>query len=185
MESRSTGRPELVARAKGGDGTAFDELVHPELPRLARFAAAIVGNEADARDALQDTLAIAWRKIPSLREAERFPAWIIRILVNECHHLVGRRRNRAEVPVPEEGLSREASAGPEGDAASLDVLERAFSRLDGHQRALLVLHHLEHQPIDQIAAAMAIPTGTVKSQLFAARTALKAALAKEDSDGDR
>jgi RNA polymerase sigma-70 factor, ECF subfamily len=186
MEAVTPARSDLVVRAQTGDDVAFERLVEPELGRLVRLASAIVGNEADARDAIQDALTIAWRKVGSLRDQSRFHAWLTRILINECRHQVRRR----SAQLVREGVSDVAIRGGsptsmvEQDIAAADRLERAFDRLDGDQRALLVLHHLEGTPIEQIAMEMQIPPGTVKSKLFSARTALKAALASEDSHGN-
>ena len=174
----------LVDRAARGDERAFDQLVTPTLPRLLRIASAVLGNGGDAYDALQDSLAIAWRELPNLREADRFDAWVARILVNECRRYIRkavktRRIEDAYVQSSTVGLNDE----PEPRVAALDRLERAFERLDARQRSLLVLHHLEGLPVSVIATAMEIPPGTVKSQLFAARESLKLALEKEEGDG--
>jgi RNA polymerase sigma-70 factor (ECF subfamily) len=185
MEAVNPGRSDLVLRAQSGDDLAFQRLVEPELSRLVRLASAIVGNETDARDVIQDTLTIAWRKVGSLRDEDRFQAWLTRILINECRHLVRRRGNHTvrEAPRNEGAHGGSYQSQMERDVASSDLLERAFDRLEGRQRALLVLHHLEGLPIDQIAGLIDVPPGTVKSQLFTARAALKAALAREESDG--
>ena len=74
-----------------------------------------------------------------------------------------------------------AAAGPTPDerTVALDTLERAFERLSVPERTILVLHHLEHQPLSEIAATLDIPVGTVKSRLHAARGALERALEAE------
>ncbi len=70
---------------------------------------------------------------------------------------------------------------PEDDVASKDLLERAFERLDPPKRALLVLHHLESRPVDEIADVLGVSPGTVKSQLWSARKALVTAIAQEET----
>ncbi len=75
-------RVELVHRAIDGDVDAFDALVAGRIEQMVRLAMAILGNEADARDATQDALAAIWRELPSLRQPERFAAWADRILIN-------------------------------------------------------------------------------------------------------
>ena len=70
---------------------------------------------------------------------------------------------------------RSLGSRPE-DIAEREAVERAFERLTPDQRAILVLHHLHHQPVAAIAAALGIPDGTVKWRLHAARTALSAAM---------
>jgi len=175
----------LVVAARAGDREAFDRLMAGRLEPAFRIAMAILGHEADARDATQDAFVRAWRDLRALREADRFEAWFGRILVNTCRS-ARRGRNRArirEVPVAGVASSVEApsavTGGFEDRAADLELLERAFDRLaDGH-RALIVLHHLDHQPLASIAATLRIPEGTAKSRLFHARRALERALEVE------
>jgi RNA polymerase sigma-70 factor (ECF subfamily) len=190
---------DLVGRARHGDLDAFTALAGARLPAMTRTATAILGDETEAHDAVQEALISIWRELPTLREADRFEAWAGRILVNACRHALKRRvRSR----VREIQLSPEAADGPgfeesRGGAASLasaglasgggraeslgneDALNRAFERLDAEQRALLVMHHLEERPVAEIAAIFGIPAGTVKSRLFAARRALQNALDRE------
>lgn len=176
-------KAELVRLAQLGDRVAFESLVTPEVRRLVRLAGAIVGNEFDARDVVQETLTIAWQRNSTLREADRFQAWLTRILVNESRHAI-RRRGRRRV-VEHEAVGDSSTTNPrqslEDAVVSQDTLERAFERLDARQRALLVLHHLEERPLSELAFVLNIRPGTVKSQLWNARKALSAALAIEEA----
>lgn len=176
-------KAELVRLAQLGDRVAFESLVTPEVRRLVRLAGAIVGNEFDARDVVQETLTIAWQRNSTLREADRFQAWLTRILVNESRHAI-RRRGRRRV-VEQEAVGDSSTTNPmqslEDAVVSQDTLERAFERLDARQRALLVLHHLEERPLSELAFVLNIRPGTVKSQLWNARKALSAALAIEEA----
>jgi RNA polymerase sigma-70 factor (ECF subfamily) len=175
---------DLVGRARQGDLDAFTALAGARLVAMTRTATAILGDESEAHDAVQEALISIWRELPTLREPERFDAWAGRILVNACRHAL-KRRVRARVR--EIALQPEAAGGPglpsvTGRAESLgheDALNRAFERLDADQRAVLVMHHLQDRPISEIAAALGIPTGTAKSRLFTARRALQKALERE------
>jgi RNA polymerase sigma factor (sigma-70 family) len=177
-------RVRLAEEARRGDRLAFERLVEPWIEPAFRTALAILGREADARDATQDALLHAWRNIRGLRDPDRFDAWLGRIHVNACR-AIGRRRGRSAVreipmemlPDPEGPASR--SSGPDEASASLDELERVFARLSVEQRTILVLHHLERQPVARIAAVMGIPEGTAKWRLHAARAALESALKEE------
>jgi RNA polymerase sigma-70 factor, ECF subfamily len=174
----------LVEQARAGNRVAFERLVEPWIEPAFRTALAILGRDADARDATQDALLDAWRNIRSLRDPERFDAWLGRIHVNACR-AIGRRRGRSAVreipfsmlPNPDERASR--GRGLEEESVSLDELERAFARLSVEQRTILVLHHLERQPVARIAAVLGIPEGTAKWRLHAARAALERALEEE------
>jgi len=179
-----TTRGALVERAQAGDRGAFEGLVERWLVPSLRTAYAIIGDEADARDATQDAFLQAWRELRRLRDPDRFDAWFTRILVNRCRTLRhrGRRATVREIHLsilPETG--EPAAADPPGDdgAVSLDAFEHAFRRLSMPDRSILVLHHLQHRPLTDIAAGLGIPVGTAKSRLFAARRALERALEAE------
>ena len=172
---------DLVGRARHGDLDAFTALAGARLMAMTRTATAILGDESEAHDAVQEALISVWRELPTLRDPERFDAWAGRILVNACRHALKRR---VRTRVREISLQPEVTEGPTvgARADSLgddDALNRAFERLDGEQRALLVMHHLEDRPLAEIAARLGIPAGTAKSRLFAARRALQRALERE------
>lgn len=175
----------LVEAARTGDRSAFETLVTGRLERCFRTARAILGSDADACDATQETFLRAWRELPRLRDPERFDAWLGRILVNACREtLRGRhRRHVREVAASDlvEPVETVASRdeGPEGRVASADALERAFERLSAADRSILALHHLQRLPLTDVAATLAIPVGTAKSRLFAARHNLERALEAE------
>jgi len=180
-----TGVVALVERAQAGDRAAFERLVERRLDRAYRTARAILGNEADARDATQEAFLDAWRQRARLRDPARFDAWLGRILVNSCRETLRGRRRRAVREIAAGDLLDPLDAVPARDpapderTASLDTLERAFERLPAPERAILVLHHLEHQPLAEIAATLDVPVGTVKSRLHAARHSLERALEAE------
>ena len=149
-----------------------------------RLCFAILGDEADARDAAQDTFVTAWRQIGRLRDPDRYDAWLQRIAVNSARmtHRARRRRGVREIPSSRvaavDGLRATASPA-EADAATLDA---AMRRLPVEQRSILVLHHLEGQPVAALAEILEIPVGTVKSRLHTARQALQSAIDAEARD---
>ncbi len=161
---------ELLLRARAGDVEAFESIVLAEGESLFRTALAILGNEADARDAVQETFVRSWRSMASLREPDRFDAWIGRSLINQCRDVL-RRRGRVrdvgltDVPAHSTALDRDSAE-----------LREAFARLSVDQRALLVLHHLHGYGVREIGAWLGVPVGTVKWRLSRARSALRAQL---------
>ena len=175
-ESEST---RLVERAMRGDAMAFEALLRSRLDGLFRMAWAILGDEADARDATQDACLTAWRSLPRLRDPARFDPWLLRVLVNGCRMRLRSRARIREIRMTPD-LDR---AGPSTDdpatGMDADSIARAFDRISIEARTILVLHHLEHQPVATIAAVLGIPAGTVKSRLFTARAALAQALERE------
>jgi RNA polymerase sigma-70 factor (ECF subfamily) len=93
--------------------------------------------------------------------------------------LLRRQRRVREIPIPD-ALGRMDPLPSGTDAVDeVDTVARAFDRLDADVRALLVLHHLRHEPVARIANSLGIPVGTVKWRLHAARAALERALEGE------
>jgi RNA polymerase sigma-70 factor (ECF subfamily) len=169
----------LVDRARLGDLDAFESLVRSRMDAVYRLSLAITGDEADARDAAQETFVAAWRSLSRLRDAERFDAWLQRIAINEARMAVrarGRRRVR-EIPTAHLASVPEPATRAQSDGARL---AKALDRLTADQRAILALHHLDGRPVAEIADILAIPIGTVKSRLFTARRALDAALSTDE-----
>jgi RNA polymerase sigma-70 factor, ECF subfamily len=157
----------LVERARAGDGNAFDELASARIDEVYRKAAGILGNSADARDATQDALISAWRSLKGLRDADLFDPWLRQITVNAARMVVRKRRVR-EIPITGD---IEQTPDPTDSITATDF-DRAFGQLPVDQRALLLDHHLDGRSVAALAEQLAIPEGTVKSRLHAARQAL-------------
>jgi RNA polymerase sigma-70 factor (ECF subfamily) len=172
---------ELIERARRGDRAAYDAVVRRKVETVYRTARAILGNDADADDATQETFLGAWRQLGALREPDRFDAWLGRITVNACRQALRRRRTGAVVAIPvsaAEGVTDSSSDFPRRVVAA-DAFDRAFDRLPVEQRAILVLHHRDELSIGEVATRLGVPEGTVKSRLHAARQALERSLTRE------
>jgi RNA polymerase sigma-70 factor (ECF subfamily) len=166
---------ELVERAQRGDREAFTDLAAASLARLDAVARLILRDPDLAKDAVQDGLVKAWRDLPTLRDPDRFDAWIRRIVVRAClDEARGQRRHRVMTTVVDVGSQSEADAS--SAVADQDQLERAFRRLRPEDRALIVLRHYLGLPVPDIADAMRIPLGTAKSRLHRAMDELRASL---------
>jgi RNA polymerase sigma-70 factor, ECF subfamily len=166
---------ELVGRARKGDRDAFASLVHQVSDGLFAVAHRILRDSGLAEDALQDALITAWRKLPHLREPERFDAWVHRILVHACYAEARRSRQwAANVRV----LQVDGPAAPDAQLsiADRDELEQAFRRLPLEQRVVFVYHHYLGLPLVEIAETLGIPAGTARSRLHYATRALRAAI---------
>ena len=173
---------ELIERARRGDRAAYESIVRRKVETVYRTARAILGNDADADDATQEALIGAWRRIGSLRDPDRFDAWLGRITVNACRMTLRRRRGGALVALPAAGADTTEdtrTSGFEARTVSSDAFDRAFDRLSADQRAILVLHHRDELAVADVATRLGIPEGTVKSRLHAARAALERSLARE------
>ena len=166
---------QLVERAKRGDHDAFASLAAAHVDGCYRLAYRILRDPHRAQDATQQALLGAWRDLPSLRDSERFEAWLRRLVVNACFtEARTERRWVARVRV----LSTSTSSEPDGarSVAARDEVEDAFRRLTPDQRAVVVLHHHLGYPLTEIAATLGIPEGTARSRLHYAVRQLRAAL---------
>lgn len=158
---------ELLLKARAGDREAFELIVAAKAEPLFRTAMAIVGNEADARDATQEAFINAWRSLSRLRDLERFDAWLGTILINQCRMALRHRGRVREIAISDFTDSPRAAL-----ADSTSDFDAAFDRLSVDQRSLLVLHHMYGYDVREIARWLGIPAGTVKWRLSRARRAL-------------
>jgi RNA polymerase sigma-70 factor (ECF subfamily) len=149
-----------------------------------RLSFAILGDEADARDAAQETFVTAWRQIGRLHDPDRFDAWLQRVAINAARmtHRARRRRGVREIAASRVGGVMDLPAIASPSEADAGMLELALRRLTIEQRSILALHHLEGRQVAEIAVILEIPVGTVKSRLHAARQALQAAIDAERRD---
>jgi RNA polymerase sigma-70 factor (ECF subfamily) len=166
---------DLVVAAQRGDQAAFVDLIRFRGGRFLAIAHRILRDVDRAEDALQEALVIAWRDLPSLRDPDRFDAWVHRLLTNVCIAEAGRERKRISnlyvLPIdgpaaPDELLS----------VADRDQLDRGFRRLNPDERAILVLRHFVGYEPTEIAELLGIPAGTIRSRLHHAHRAMRAAL---------
>ena len=170
---------DLVELAQRGDRDAYAILAKANGDRLMGVAHRILRDFDRAEDAVQQTLVIAWRELPALRDPDRFEAWLHRLLVHACY--AESRRARAwrgrVVAVPDDGPTTDDTSIA---VAQRDQLERGFRRLTLEQRSMLVLHHYLGLNPSEIAETLGIPSGTARSRLHYAHRAMRAALEADD-----
>ena len=172
----------LIDRARNGDLDAFESIVRARMDAVYRLTAAILGDPADAADAAQETFVAAWRELSRLRETDRFEAWLQRVAVNAARQTLRGRRRRRVREIPSSLAAIDTSVAAESEPSDAAILDSAMARLSVEQRSILVLHHLEGRSVAEIAEVLAIPVGTAKSRLFAARRALAEAIAREEAE---
>lgn len=164
----------LVEQAQHGDREAFAAFAAGVSDRAYALALRIVRDPDAAGDVLQTALVRMWRDLPALRDPDRFDAWMYRVVLRCCQ--ADRRKNRRTV-VALELLPNDASVGDmQAHVADRDELERAFRTLTHDQRAVLVLLYYQDLPVGEVAEILGISPGTVKSRLFYARQAMRAAV---------
>ncbi|HEX5823305.1 MAG TPA: RNA polymerase sigma factor [Candidatus Limnocylindrales bacterium] len=158
-----------------GDHDAFGLLAGRAIRSMYATARLIVREDAGAEDATQEALVNAWRYLSSLRDPDRFDAWLYRLLINACRGQL-RRSNRHEVVEIDVADSSRHAADPGLALADRDQLERGFRRLDAEQRAVVILHYYRGYSVPEVAEIVGIPLGTAKSRIHRATATLRAAL---------
>lgn len=158
-----------------GDRSAFDEIVTRHERRVWAVCLRICTDPDDARDAAQETFLTAFRSMGSFRGDAQLSTWLHRIAVNASLDLLrkrGRRRETTTDTVPEV-----ASSEPQPDEMAIggqraSEVHDALSKLSDDHRAVVVLHDLQGLEYPEVAEALQIPVGTVKSRLHRARVEL-------------
>jgi RNA polymerase sigma-70 factor (ECF subfamily) len=166
---------DLVEAARRGDREAYADLIRPRGDRLFALAQRILRDVDRTEDAVQDALVIAWRDLPGLRDADRFDAWLHRLVVRSCVREAVRER-RVVTNLRVLPLDFPAPTDDFLSFADRDQLERGFRRLDPQQRAILALRHFAGYEPTEIAEILGIPAGTARSRLHHAHRAMRAAL---------
>ena len=166
---------ELVERAQQGDESAYAALAVRIGDRMYAAAHHILRNTERAEDATQQAMIDIWRMLPQLKDPDRFQAWAYRIVVRAAYAEAGRQRRWG---VRAAGVTAETTSAPDhaSRVADRDQLERGFQRLPVDHRAVVVLKHFAGLSNDEIAEALDIPEGTVRSRLHYSLKTLRAAL---------
>jgi RNA polymerase sigma-70 factor (ECF subfamily) len=172
----------LALRCRLGEPAAFAELVATMERPLLYFARAIVRDDEAALDVLQAVWVTAFRGLRRLDEPSALRSWLYRVTRG---HAVDHVRRDAARSSAERSLAEEIEAvvspadEPRFDAEDAAALHRALDTLDVRHREVLVLHFLEDLSVDEVAAVVGCPAGTVKSRIYHAKRALKEALTRQ------
>jgi RNA polymerase sigma-70 factor (ECF subfamily) len=153
----------LVERAQRGDHDAFAALAGVYVARLDSAARLILRDHELARDAVQEGFFRAWKSLPSLRDPDRFEAWLRSLVARSC---IDQLRRRGRRPIEVELMPAHApSIGDFATAiADRDLLDIALRRLPPDARAVVVLHYYFALPLPDVARTLGIPLGTAKSR---------------------
>lgn len=168
--------PQLIGRAKRGDKEAFTALVLEFGDRLYAVAYRILRDTGRAEDVVQQVFLTAWRELRHLRDDERLEAWLYRLLVNSAYAEVRHTKRWQPGLRVVAGLDSDATEDAQLSVVLRDELERAFRRLTGEQRAVLVMHHYLGLSGAEIGTALGLSPGTVRSRLHYARQQMRAAI---------
>lgn len=171
---------DLLGLAQEGQRAAFETLFHRHQDRIYSIALGILGNSGDARDIVQETFFRAFRRLRTLDRERGLLAYLCKTASNAAIDALRNRRMgkvvSLEVQVAAGFDAPDVRLGPEGVALrgvqSETVLNEVI-KLPDDQRVVVVLHHLEGLPLQDIAARLRIPVGTVKSRLGRGRDSLR------------
>lgn len=171
------GEAALVAAAQGGDSAAFETIMRRHNRAMFRTARAILQNEADAEDVVQEAYLKAFLHLDGFAGASRLSTWLVKIAVNEALARLRRRMPGGEPEdLAEDRMQTSADSSPEAAAAQGEIrrlLETAIDALPQAQRTVFMLRTVEEFSTEDTASCLGIPPETVKTRLHRARQALR------------
>ncbi len=165
-----------VMHARAGEQRGFTQLVALRGPKLLAHATRLLGHHEDARDVVQDAWVEILKGLNGLREPNAFAAWSTRIVTRRCARYIGSRVKQRELGAQ---LWSEAQIIPEmkqDDDGQARAIRQAIAALPTAQSATIALFYLEEMSVTEVAVALDVPIGTVKTRLMHARKKLKHAL---------
>jgi RNA polymerase sigma-70 factor (ECF subfamily) len=171
---------ELVERCRRGDEGAFQELVDRYKTLVFALIARTVQDRSRAEDLAQDVFLKIHRGLPYFRGEARLSTWIYRIVANACAQ--PRSPAAAAVSLDDDLVAGRATAVLDrrfGDLELRDRLEKAIARLPPHYRLLIAAHYLDGVQYEDLAEALTLPLGTVKTYLYRAKQQLRRLLETE------
>ena len=186
--------PDLVGRARAGDPEAFRAIMTRCNQRLFRIARAVVRDDAEAEDVLQEAYTHAFAALAGFRGEAEIATWLTRIVLNEAHGRLRRRHTMVELSEVETAqgggqvlafpnLGR--SENPEADAARAQLrrfLEQAVDDLPEAFRLVFILREVEELSVEETALHLGLKVETVKTRLHRARARLRGALEARVAD---
>ena len=168
-QQSSMGRDDMeerIQRALAGDGSAFVELIEGQKGTLYKVARSYLHNDADAADAISETVLTCFEKLDTLRQPQYFRTWLVRILIRKCQDML--RERKRSVP-----LEEIVEAGREEPGHARVEFLALLDSLDEKYRTVLLLYYGEGFTVKEIAQAMDWKVETVKTRLKRARAGFK------------
>ena len=156
----------LVKQAQAGDKEAFIDLIEHCKQALYKTAIAMLKNDADAADAIQDTVLKCYENLRGLREPRFFKTWLTRILINQCKKIMKQRRNVVSLYEHPE-LECEGADTSQGEFLEL------LNQLEEQYRIVLYLHYVEEFSVKEIGVILELNENTVKTRLSRGQIKLK------------
>jgi RNA polymerase sigma-70 factor (ECF subfamily) len=170
---------ELVERCRSGDESAFQQLVDRYKDQVFALIARTVQDRSRAEDLAQDVFLRIHRGLPYFRGEARLSTWIYRIVANVCLQDHPRTPGAMSLDDDRTPAVRGVSDRQFGDLELRDRLEKAIARLPANYRLLIAAHYLQGVQYEELADALQLPLGTVKTQLYRAKRQLRRMLENE------
>jgi RNA polymerase sigma-70 factor (ECF subfamily) len=169
----------LVRRVLAGEVDAYADLVARYRDRLGRYAVHLLGDRADAEDALQETFVRAYRSLRTCADPERFGAWVYRILVNRCRTIGAQRAKRERVVVRNDAIVAQADVEhPAERRAWREAIRWALDRLTPEQREAFLLKYVEELSYEEMMDITGAGESALKMRVKRACEAMRAMLAE-------
>ncbi|MDE7430711.1 MAG: sigma-70 family RNA polymerase sigma factor [Lachnospiraceae bacterium] len=162
-----------VKKAQRHDKDAFTELMQLYMKDMYRTAIAILMNEEDAADALQDTILTCWEKLHTLKKPEFFKTWMTRILINHCYDIIRKSTVYENIESYEEPSK--------SDEYNIELKE-AYASIDERYRLPMELYYSQGFRIREIAEMLSVPQNTIKTRLSRGRKQLEEYYREEDKN---
>src|SRR5580704_16596263 len=182
----------LIQRSQAGDRSAFDSLISKHSARAYQYAFRLTHSAEEAADVVGDAFVRVFNALPNFKGQSAFTTWMYRILTNCYLDIRKKEKNRtftsleAVLQTQDGEVERQIedpSASPYDDAERTvreTSIEGAVSLLPEYPRAMIVMYHSESLTYEEIAAALDLPVGTVKSRLNRARISLRELLVRDE-----
>ncbi|MBL8059740.1 MAG: sigma-70 family RNA polymerase sigma factor [Chthonomonas sp.] len=181
----------LIERTKEGDRTAFNDLIYRYERRAYQYAYRLTSSSEEASDIVSDAFLRVFNAIHNFKGQSAFTTWLYRIITNCYLDSRKKERNRPTISLDNavatdegefERQVEDSGATPDEEVEKFErerLVQRALLRIPDYQRAMLVMYHVENLSYEEIAEALDLPIGTVKSRLNRARLSLRDQLAKD------
>ena len=163
---------DFVKKLINGDAKAFEQLVRENQNKIYAVCMNMLKDPHDAQDAAQDTFVKAYTRISSFKGASSVTTWLTKIAVNTCMDILKSRKQHLNIDDQYDLADEETTETVVEKNENVKAVRKALSELPPEFRTVIVLRHIENLSYDEIAAALDLDPGTVKSRLWRAREKL-------------
>lgn len=163
----------LVRKALRGDKEAFVSLMEEQKQSMYKVAVGILKNDADAADAMQDTVLSCYENLQSLREPKYFQTWMMRILINHCNRILAERKRVVPIEEFSEGEQKKYFSDTEESGTENEDFLEMLGQLEDRYRIVLLLYYAEGFSIKEIGDILEMNENTVKTRLARGRGIFK------------